>query len=399
MALTVRTTPKTSLGDYELLHKIADNSMSTVHKARHQVTGRLVALKTVSRTVAANPVLCRRVEQEFRAARSLEHPHIIRVLDFGMDGAAPYLVMELVEGESLMDRVAREGRLAEERAIPLLLQVAEGLHALHQHHYVHRDVNPDNILVTPAGTALLNDLGQVKFLDAEAALTQGLAVLGTPHFLAPEQMEDPSKVDHRADVYALGATLFMAVTGQLPFQTRSAKNHLRVLEKKLKNDLTPPRKLVPELGEEVEFTIRRAVRADPDQRQHDCQEFIAQLTGRKAAAEPASTRPAWRRKVERRTAVRHAADLQGSCQATARYLESIWPATVCDISTQGLGLRLPRRFEPGSILTVEMHSKDRRTHRALIVRVVRITRQAPDAWNAGCTFLQPLGNDELRELL
>src|SRR5262249_194105 len=149
---------------------------------------------------------------------SLEHPHIVRALDFGMDGPAPYLALELVEGESLGARVAREGRLRQERAVPLVGQVAEALHALHQRQYVHRDGNPKQILLTPSGQPLLGDLGVVKFLDADVALTQGLEVLGPPHFLAPEQMADPSAVDQRADVYALGATLFLVVTGNLPFQ-------------------------------------------------------------------------------------------------------------------------------------------------------------------------------------
>ncbi len=398
MAPKVSQSSPTTVGDYELLEKIADGGMGSVFRARHRVTGQMVAVKTVAPFVAADPVLSRRVEQEFRAARSLDHPHIIRSLDLGMDGLAPYLVMELVEGESLGDRIERAGPLPEAQAVAIILQIAEALHTLHQRNTIHRDIKPDNIMLTANNVAKLADFGLVKFVDAETALTQNAGALGTPNFMAPEQFADSSTVDARADIYSLGATLYMAVTGELPFRTRDHRKYMQILKKKLNNDIPAPRQLVPTLSEQVDLAIRRSLRASRKQRQRDCPEFIATLTGDTVHRDEREQPSIRTHTIERRAAVRQSSDLQGVCQPMARTREVTWAATIRDISVVGMGLLLPRRFEPGTLLTVEMTSKDGRTRRYLLARVIRVERRAK-AWETGCTFLHALGHDELRELL
>jgi serine/threonine protein kinase len=223
-------------------------------------------------------VLRKRFEQEFRAANTLDHTNIVRALDFGQEGNTPYLVMEFVDGESLGQRIEREGRLPEVEAVRIIGQVAQGLHKAHKLGMIHRDVKPDNILLAAAdGQAKLTDLGLVKELDTDTNLTRTGRGLGTPHFMAPEQFRDAKNADQRCDIYSLGATLYMAVTGQMPFR---ASNPLDAWMKKVHNELVPSRDLVPSLSERIDWAIRRAMSADPAQRPANCREFVEDLTGK-----------------------------------------------------------------------------------------------------------------------
>src|SRR5262249_49195623 len=157
--------PLSSVGSYDLVEKIAEGGMGSIYKARHRETGQIVAIKVMPTRLANNPVLLRRFEQEFRAASQLDHPNIVRALDFGYLGNMPYLVMEFVEGESLGARLERLGRMPHQEAVRIIVQVAQGLHRAHKQNLIHRDVKPDNILVMPDGTAKLADLGLVKSAD------------------------------------------------------------------------------------------------------------------------------------------------------------------------------------------------------------------------------------------
>src|SRR4051794_31658989 len=163
------TTPP-DIGEYDVLEKIAEGGMGAVFKARSRATGDLVAIKVLPPTTARNPVLMKRFEHEYRAAAALDHPHIVRALDFCGTGPTPFLVMEYVDGESLGAKVDRDGPLAEDQAIRIIAQVCQGLHRAHRQRLIHRDVKPDNILVTANGVAKLTDLGLVKMADAEDEL-------------------------------------------------------------------------------------------------------------------------------------------------------------------------------------------------------------------------------------
>src|SRR6476469_2862945 len=144
-----------SIGNYDLIEKIAEGGMGAIYKARHKESGQIVAIKVMPAHMASNPTLLKRFEQEFRAASRLNHPNIVRALDYGESGSTPYLVMEFVEGESLGQKIEREGRMPEAEAIRIIAQVAQGLHRAHKQNLIHRDVKPDNILVTPDGVAKL----------------------------------------------------------------------------------------------------------------------------------------------------------------------------------------------------------------------------------------------------
>src|SRR5439155_24307559 len=146
----------------------------------------------------------------------------------------------------------------------------------HKQGLIHRDVKPDNVLVTADGVAKLADLGLVKELETDLNLTRTGRGLGTPHFMAPEQFRNAKYADARADIYSLAATLYMMLTGELPFQSNGP---LEAWMKKINNELVPARELVPDLSERVDWALRRAMSVDKEQRPLTCREFVEDLTG------------------------------------------------------------------------------------------------------------------------
>jgi serine/threonine protein kinase len=266
-----------TISRYDLFEKIAEGGMGTVYKARERDSGQVVAIKVVPPQVAKNPVLMKRFEQEYNVASSLNHPNMVRALDFGCHDSTPYLVMEFVDGESLGQKIERDGKIAESDAIKIIAQVAQGLHKAHKQGLIHRDVKPDNVLVTADGTAKLADLGLVKELETDLNLTRTGRGLGTPHFMAPEQFRNAKNADARCDIYSLAATLYNMVTGELPFVSSGP---LDAWMKKINNELVPARNLVPALSERLDWALRRALSVDRDQRPATCREFVEDLTGR-----------------------------------------------------------------------------------------------------------------------
>lgn len=283
-----------TIGQYELLEKIAEGGMGAVYKARNNTNDEIVAIKIVPPHLAKNTVLLKRFEKEYNAASLLNHTNIVRALDFGFDGESPYLVMEFVDGETLGDRLEREGKLPEVEAIKIIAQVAQGLHKAHKQGMIHRDVKPDNILITPDGVAKLADLGLVKELETDLNLTRTGRGLGTPHFMAPEQFRNAKNADVRCDIYSLGATLYMMVTGELPFKSLGP---LEAWMKKIENKITPPIEIDPTISERIDWAIRRAMAAEADDRPSSCREFIEDLTGhstkRLQTARPSTSNDIW----------------------------------------------------------------------------------------------------------
>jgi serine/threonine protein kinase len=264
------------IGNYEIVFKIAEGGMGAVYKARHRDTGAEVAIKIIPPETARNQVLLRRFEQEFRAASLIDHPNVVKAIEYNGNGPSPFLVMEYVDGLSLGEKVEREGAMRESFALSIIAQVCEGLHSAHKQGLIHRDVKPDNILVTRDGVAKLTDLGLVKDIDAEMNLTRTGKGLGTPHFMAPEQFRNAKNADVRCDVYSVAATLYMMVTGQVPFAKTSP---LDCWLKKTKDDFPPPKALAPNLSDRVNFAIRRSMKNNAAERPANCREFMEDLTG------------------------------------------------------------------------------------------------------------------------
>jgi serine/threonine protein kinase len=264
------------IGNYEIAFKIAEGGMGAVYKAHHRDTGAEVAIKIIPPETARNQVLLRRFEQEFRAASLIDHPNVVKAIEYNGSGPSPFLVMEYVDGLSLGEIVERDGAMRESAALSVIAQVCEALHSAHKQGLIHRDVKPDNILVTKDGVAKLTDLGLVKDIDAEMNLTRTGKGLGTPHFMAPEQFRNAKNADVRCDVYSVAATLYMMVTGQVPFAKTSP---LDCWLKKTKDDFPPPKALAPGLSDRIDFAIRRSMKNNAADRPANCREFMEDLTG------------------------------------------------------------------------------------------------------------------------
>ncbi len=276
MPLEAISTELQQVGNYDLVEKIAEGGMGTVYKGRHRQTGEIVAVKVVPPHMMSNTIFLKRFEQEYNAAKALNHLNIVKAIEFGHDAGNPFLVMEFVDGETLGQKLEREHQLTEKEAILIIGQVAQGLHKAHKLGLIHRDVKPDNILITPDGQVKLVDLGLVKEIDADLNLTRTNRGLGTPHFMAPEQFRNAKNADALCDIYSMAATTYMMVTGELPFK---ACGPLDAWMKKINNEISAPRNLVPDLSERVDWAIRRSMSADPTQRAASCREFIEDLTG------------------------------------------------------------------------------------------------------------------------
>ena len=275
------TTAPPQLGNYDIVSKIADGGMGTVYKAKHRNSGQIVAVKVIAPTTAKNPTLLKRFKQEFKAAEQLNHPNVVRAIEFCEMGPNPFLVMEYVDGESLGQRIEREGAYPEAEAVRIIALVCEGLQRAHKQGLVHRDVKPENILLTRDGVAKLTDLGLVKDVEGDLNLTKTGRGLGTPHYMAPEQFRNAKTVDVRGDIYSLGATLYAMVTGLVPFENAAP---LDCWMKKIRNEFPAPKDLKPTLSDRVDWAIRRAMSAEPDRRPVSCREFLEDLTGQSRQA-------------------------------------------------------------------------------------------------------------------
>jgi predicted Ser/Thr protein kinase len=203
---------------FEIISFIGKGGMGAVYKARQPGLDRLVALKILPPTVGNDPGFAERFNREARALARLSHPNIVVVYDFGKAGDLHYLVMEFVDGTNLRE-VERAGRLSPEQALAIVPQICEALQFAHNEGIVHRDIKPENLLLDKKGRVKIGDFGIAKILGAtegKVSLTGARDVMGTPHYMAPEQIEKPQTVDHRADIYSLGVVFYEMLTGELP---------------------------------------------------------------------------------------------------------------------------------------------------------------------------------------
>ena len=204
----------------------------------------MVAVKIMPPDLASHPIMLKRFEQEFRVASKLDHPNVVRALDFCGTGLTPYLVMEYVAGQSLGQKLDNEGGCPRTKPCGSSCRWRTACTAAHRQGLIHRDVKPDNILVTPDGKAKLTDLGLAKDTDGSGEMTRTGRGLGTPNYMAPEQFRNAKNASVRCDIYSLAATLYQMVTGQAPFGGVDA---IQMMMRKMNNDLPPPRRVVPAL--------------------------------------------------------------------------------------------------------------------------------------------------------
>jgi eukaryotic-like serine/threonine-protein kinase len=255
------TTP-TLLGNrYRLGERLAAGGMGSVYRAVDETLGRQVAVKALRRELADDPTFLERFRREARAAAALSHPGVAAIYDYGEVDGQPFIVMELVEGENLAERVAAGGPLPWQEAFAIGEQVAAALAAAHAHGLVHRDVKPANIMLGRDGRAKVTDFGIAQAAQA-ATLTRTGMVLGSANYVAPEQAKG-GHVGPAADLYSLGCVLFEAVTGETPYQ---GGNAVAIATQHVSAPVPDPRELRPDLPAQAATLIMRALRKQPDAR-------------------------------------------------------------------------------------------------------------------------------------
>src|SRR3989440_665233 len=202
----------------EILELLGQGGMGVVFKARQPQLDRLVALKILPPAAGRDPSFAERFTREARALARLNHPNIVSAYDFGQAREVYYFIMEFVDGVNLR-QLEQSRQIAPAEALAIVPKICEALQYAHEEGIVHRDIKPGNILLDKKGRVKIADFGLAKLLDKEAndfTLTRSQQVMGTPHYMAPEQIEKPQEVDHRADIYSLGVVFYEMLTGELP---------------------------------------------------------------------------------------------------------------------------------------------------------------------------------------
>ncbi|MCI0343806.1 MAG: protein kinase [Planctomycetales bacterium] len=271
----------TAFGGYDLLDRIGVGGMGTVYRARQRNLDKIVALKILAPKFSQDKRYIARFIREARAAGRLAHPNVVQGFDVGEVDGRYFFAMELVDGESLLKRLTRAGPLREVEALKLFAQVADALRHASQHGIVHRDVKPDNILMTREGTPKLADLGLAKVerpADEERTTESSAGgpstrevALGTPAYISPEQVRGSRSVDVRSDFYSLGMSLYHVLTNQLPFP---APSRTEMLARHLSDPCPDARKAVPSISRETADLIRKLGEKDPDDRPQTAEELI-----------------------------------------------------------------------------------------------------------------------------
>jgi eukaryotic-like serine/threonine-protein kinase len=264
------------LGEFQILRRLGEGGMGAVFLAFHEGQGAQFAIKVLADLLAMNQSYVDRFYREARSGILLHHPNIVRCLAVGQDQATSkhYLVMEYVDGPSVQTLLEMHGKISIGDAVHIALDIARGLEHAHSRNIVHRDIKPGNILISLSGIAKLADLGLAKRTDEASHLTGTKQTFGTPHYMPYEQAMNARNADNRSDIYALGATLYHLVTGEVPFPGDS---HLDVVEKKHLGKYRPARLIQPTVPRSLDMIIARMLARDPRGRYQTASELIIDL--------------------------------------------------------------------------------------------------------------------------
>lgn len=253
---------KLVFGQYEILEKIGIGGMATVYKAHQRKLDRSVAVKIMHQTIAQDENFLARFEREARIIAKLDHPYIVPIYDYDTYENQPYLVMKYVDGQTLK-AVLRQGPVQPKEVLRILERVGSALQYAHEHGILHRDIKPSNIMLDNRGEVYLMDFGLARITQSGESTMSADVMLGTPHYISPEQAQGNKDLDSRTDVYSLGVVLYELVTGRVPFMgdTSYAIVHAQITEKP-----PSPREINPNIPPSVEAVLLRALAKNRDDR-------------------------------------------------------------------------------------------------------------------------------------
>lgn len=248
-------------GRYQLISVVGGGGMAQVYKARDNVLGRVVAVKVLREQYSTDSQFVARFRREAQAAANLAHPNIVNVYDVGQDGDVHYIVMEYINGESLKEYIQRSAPLPISKAIAVAVQILAGVEYAHRSGLIHRDIKPQNVLISPDGTVKVTDFGIAKSVS-DLGLTEAGLALGTAHYFSPEQAKG-ERVVPQSDIYAVGVTLFEMLTGRIPFESESV---MGLAFKHIAEDPPSVRELNPSVPPRLEAIVAKSLAKDPQER-------------------------------------------------------------------------------------------------------------------------------------
>jgi serine/threonine protein kinase len=260
---------------YLIKRRIGSGAMGAVYEAEHEILGRTVAVKILHRRLGDDGDLMKRFMNEARAVGGIRHPNVVESYDVAVtpDGL-PFLVLEYIDGHSLSREIRESGPMSPERAVRVLSQVAAALHAAHERGIVHRDVKPGNVMLLEGDVVKVLDFGISKFGAKDVFDTSQGQIIGSPHYMAPEQVVNVANVDRRADIYALGAVLYEMLSGVPPFEGMSFP---AILQHVVREEPRALEDLVPSMDPSIAAVVRRAMSKKPEDRFSTAPELAMEL--------------------------------------------------------------------------------------------------------------------------
>ena len=259
------------IGDrYEILEKIGTGGMSDVYKAKDHKLNRFVAVKVLKQEFGENANFVSKFRIEAQAAAGLMHPNIVNVYDVGEEGGIHYIVMELVDGITLKKYIEKKARLSVKEAISIAIQVSMGIEAAHNNHIIHRDIKPQNIIISKEGKVKVTDFGIAKAATSNTITSN---VMGSVHYTSPEQARGGYS-DEKSDIYSLGITMFEMLTGRVPF---NGETTVAIAIKHIQEEMPSPRDYVSEIPISVEQIVCKCCQKSPDRRYQSMAELVADL--------------------------------------------------------------------------------------------------------------------------
>ena len=259
-------------GRYEVLERIGAGGMAIVYKAKDLLLNRVVTIKVLREQFVSDEDFIRRFRREAQSAASLSHPNIVSVYDVGKEGDTEYIVMEYVEGRNLKEIIREYAPLSTDQSINLGRQITEAIQNAHEHHIIHRDIKPHNILVTEDGHAKVTDFGIARAVSS-ATVTHTGDIIGSVHYLSPEQAKGLQS-NEQSDIYSLGIVLYELITGKVPYD---GETPITIALKHLQEQPVLPSKINPRIQKEFEAVIMRAIAKSPEQRYLSAKDLLADL--------------------------------------------------------------------------------------------------------------------------